>query len=530
MPRTATLFATVAATACIGVAAVVVAGWAFGMPALTTLGRAWTPMVVNTALGVWCGATAILLLARRATGKRPWRIIRALGAVMAVMGGLVLADFGSVWLTGTPLYPPAPAWRMAPNTAVANVCIGLALALSGRSVRVTRVAEALIAAALIVAAVMLVAFLMGATAQSDLMGRVNMSPITGLCLATIAATLLVVMPDAVLGSIVWGDGPGSRIARPLLLTAVLAPTFLGWFSVAAERRGWMTLEYGIALTVLGTAIVATGAVIRGAMRVNSYDARRAEAEDSLRALAAGLETQVARRTAELTATNRELESFSYSVSHDLRTPLRALDGFSQALLEDYSDRLDDTGRDYLGRIRRGTQRMGELIDALLDLSRVSRAQLQRAQVDLSALATDVAATLREREPGRHVLVQVTPGLSAEGDPRLLRALLENLMANAWKFTSRRPDALIEFTAIREDGRPDPVYVLRDNGAGFDMAHAAKLFGAFQRLHTEREFQGTGVGLATAQRIVHRHGGEIWAEGIAGQGAAFFFTLAEDLQT
>jgi PAS domain S-box-containing protein len=221
------------------------------------------------------------------------------------------------------------------------------------------------------------------------------------------------------------------------------------------------------------------------------------------------------------STSRELESFSYSVSHDLRAPLRAIDGFSQALLEDWGSRLDATGRDHLARVRNAAQRMALLIDDLLTLSKVSRAELARQRVDLAALATEVDADLRHAQPGRTVRF-VAPGeLAAHGDARLLRVVLANLLENAWKFTARRPEATIEV------GRADGAYFVRDDGVGFDMAHAKKLFGAFQRLHGMSEFPGTGIGLATVQRIIHRHGGRIWAESAPGAGATFRFTLASE---
>jgi PAS domain S-box-containing protein len=227
--------------------------------------------------------------------------------------------------------------------------------------------------------------------------------------------------------------------------------------------------------------------------------------------------------AELASANKELESFSYSVSHDLRAPLRSIDGFAQALAEDYEDRLDDTGRDYLGRIRRAAQRMGMLIDDLLSLSRVARLELTRTAVDLTAVVTDAAHRLREQDPDRIVEWRIQPGITAEGDARLLQVAIDNLIGNAWKFTTKHNPAVIEFgIATLEGGRR--AFMVRDNGAGFDMAHATKLFGAFQRLHGVTEFPGTGVGLATVHRIVHRHGGRIWAESAVGAGATFYFTL------
>ncbi|MHB8982760.1 sensor histidine kinase [Thiobacillus sp.] len=234
------------------------------------------------------------------------------------------------------------------------------------------------------------------------------------------------------------------------------------------------------------------------------------------------ERQLERRTAELEAINRELEAFSYSVSHDLRAPLRAIDGFSRILLTDYAERLDETGRDRLGRIRRAAQHMGTLIDDLLKLSRVTRTELKREDVDLSALATDIANELRRLAPEREIAFSIAPALRANGDRGLLRIVLDNLLGNAWKFTGGRSDARIALEAENPGG--ETVYVVSDNGAGFDMAYANKLFGVFQRLHDATEFPGTGIGLATVQRIVHKHGGRIWAESEVGKGARFYFTL------
>ncbi len=238
-----------------------------------------------------------------------------------------------------------------------------------------------------------------------------------------------------------------------------------------------------------------------------------------------------RSSQDLEDANRELEAFSYSVSHDLRAPLRSIDGFSQILLEDYAEELDEEGKHYLARVRAASQRMGRLIDDLLGLSRVTRSALNRRRVDLSALAEEVAGELREANPERSVAFSAQKGLEVWGDTRLLRVALENLIGNAWKFTSKKSEAKIEFgldEGLSRRGRV-PVYYVRDNGAGFEMSYADKLFGAFQRLHGASEFEGTGIGLATAQRVVRRHGGRIWAEGEVGRGATFYFTLAPGLR-
>lgn len=249
---------------------------------------------------------------------------------------------------------------------------------------------------------------------------------------------------------------------------------------------------------------------------------RLQNERELNRHRAHLEELVKGRTAELAAAIKELEAFSYSVSHDLRAPLRSIDGFSQVLLEDYSDILDADGIDSLGRIRAASQRMGFLIDGLLSLSRISRTELKRERVNLSAIVHDITRVLKEAEHDREVEFVISEELFAEGDERLLYAALQNMMGNAWKFTQQKLDARIEFGAIQADGKL--AYFVRDNGAGFDMAYSNKLFKIFQRLHDAAEFSGTGIGLATVQRIVHRHGGRLWAEGEVGNGATFYFTL------
>jgi light-regulated signal transduction histidine kinase (bacteriophytochrome) len=248
-----------------------------------------------------------------------------------------------------------------------------------------------------------------------------------------------------------------------------------------------------------------------------------EAEARVREANAGLERRVAERTAELEAANRELESFAYSVSHDLRGPLRTIVSFSGMLLADHGDRLDAAGLDALRRVCASGRRMSELIDALLALSRIGRQEMRHEGVDVSALALAILEGLREGEPGRDVAVSVAPGLEARADRALLRVVLENLLGNAWKYSAGRPGARIEVRATTgADGAR--WFTVRDNGAGFDMAHADQLFLPFRRLHSEREFPGHGIGLATVARIVRRHGGAVRAEGRVGDGAAFSFTL------
>lgn len=253
---------------------------------------------------------------------------------------------------------------------------------------------------------------------------------------------------------------------------------------------------------------------------------REQNEIAIRKLNAELEQRVQDRTAQLTAANAELESFSYSVSHDLRSPLRAIDGFSRALEEDYGSKLDDEGLDYLHRVRSAVQHMGQLIDDLLQLSRASRLDLKRERVDLGELARDVERELRERHPNRSIEFAVEPSVVTQADRTLSRIVLTNLLDNAWKYTRKRELARVEFGRLpAPDEHGASVFFVRDNGAGFEMRYANKLFTPFQRLHSKTEFEGTGIGLATVRRIVARHGGKTWAESVVDEGTIVYFTLS-----
>jgi signal transduction histidine kinase len=266
----------------------------------------------------------------------------------------------------------------------------------------------------------------------------------------------------------------------------------------------------------GLRLAAEIAGERVALAQKETEARAVE----VRLLNETLEERVRVRTAELERINRELEAFSYSVSHDLRAPLRTIDGFSLALQEDYAAAIDDNGRDYIGRVRGGVQRMGQLIDALLQLSRITRAEIIREDFSMSGLAVSVATDLQEQNQGRELSFDVEPGLNAYADARLTRIALENLMGNAVKFSSKVPHATIHFGWDQEQN----AWYVRDNGAGFDMIYADKLFGAFNRLHGDKDFKGSGIGLATVARVIHGHHGRIWARSGVNQGSTFWFTL------
>ena len=344
--------------------------------------------------------------------------------------------------------------------------------------------------------------------------------------------MVAMLPMIVLGAVIVAQGGrdlvtiGERlgIAIWISLLAGLGGSFAGvWLFAKGIARRIRGLERNARRLAAGEPLrhePSRGADEIGrldrALRMASTELRRRDRE--LRALNASLE----RSLHEQMLLNRELEAFSYSVSHDLRAPLRSIDGFAQALREDWGDRLDETGQDHLMRVRNAAQRMGRLIDDLIKLSRLTRTPVERSEVDLAKIAHEVVSELTARNPSRDVTWVIGEQLDALCDASLARILLENLLGNAWKFTSKTAGARIEFDAVRAT-RPT-TFVVKDNGAGFDMKYADKLFGPFQRLHNEREFPGSGIGLATVQRIVHKHGGQIRSEAAVGRGAAFYFTL------
>jgi light-regulated signal transduction histidine kinase (bacteriophytochrome) len=310
-------------------------------------------------------------------------------------------------------------------------------------------------------------------------------------------------------------------APALVVSDVMMPRLDGFGLVRALRAESSTASLPV---ILLSARAGEDSAVEGLdAGADDYLAKPFSARELLARVRTHVELARSRRAwvEELERANRELDAFSYSVSHDLRAPLRAIDGFTRALAEDYGATLDERGQEYVQRVCRNVERMGMLIDDLLGLARISRAPVSHNVVDLSALAAGVVADLQAAHPDRVVRVDVAGGLLARGDRRLLNVVLVNLIGNAWKFTSRRADARIELGRQPAD---EPTFFVRDNGAGFDTQYAGRLFTPFQRLHTTKEFQGTGVGLATVQRVMSRHGGRVWVDAVVGQGATFFFSL------
>ena len=331
-------------------------------------------------------------------------------------------------------------------------------------------------------------------------------------LSEVAATMtrdIVVFASVLLVSLLLALAISTRLQRDI------AQPILGLAEIA--RKVSHEKDYSVRATggggdEIGSLVTAFNEMLE--------EIRQQEAE--LRAARDRLEQRVAERTGQLEAANKELEAFSYSVSHDLRAPLRSIEGFSRALMEDCEGSLNETAQDSLRRIIGSTVRMGQLIDGLLNLSRLTRTEIRGGSVDLSSLAHEIVAELKDSDGNRPVECVIAAGAIAEGDPALLRAVLQNLIGNAWKFTRKREPARIEFGVGEESG--EKTYFVQDNGAGFDMSYVDKLFGAFQRLHGQNEFPGIGIGLATVQRIVNRHGGRVWAVGAPEKGATVYFTL------
>jgi signal transduction histidine kinase len=507
-----------------GLGILVLAGWVFGLPILKSLHPGWVAMKPNTALCFVATGTALLLLDARAPLPALGGARRGLALVVSVLGLATLAEYALEIDLGIDqlLFREAPGavrtshpGRMAPVTALSFTLASCGLmGLGAGSRRLRRVTDAFALAATLLGCVGVLGYLYRVESFSGLLGYSGFALHTALGLVVLGASVLLTRPEEGILRVLALDTPGSAGARRILAAAIAVPLGLGWLRLEGQSAGLYGTEFGTALFVAAMIVVLSALILRSAWLTEGVEVRRRVAEAELR-----------RSKEETEDLNRELEAFCYSVSHDLRAPLRGVDGFCHALLEDYGDKLDATGAEYLRRARGAAQRMGVLIDDLLDLSRLGRAEIRREEVDVSLLARTVAGGLGQDGRQWRLDWRIQDGLSARADPRLLRVVLENLLGNAFKYTSKNARARIEVGMSEMGGTR--VWYVRDDGAGFDMQYAGKLFSPFQRLHSAKEFPGTGIGLATVQRVVHRHGGRIWAESAPGAGAAFMFTLGPE---
>lgn len=505
-------------------------GWILDIQPIKSLHPDMVTMKANTALSFILIGASLWLLQTKRSNKRIALIAQVCAGVAASIGLLTIGEYlfgydlgiDQILFTESPraIGTSVPG-RMGFNTALNFLLIGISLFILGFERQSSyRLPQSLAAAAAFVALISFIGYLFGAESLLGIASYTKMALHTAMAFIVICAGVLCARPDAGLMTLVTSEGIGGILARRLILPAIGIPLFIAWLRLLGQEAGFYGTAFGLALYAISNMMVSIFLILWSARLLEKIDAERKKMEEEIKKLNKDLES----RAIQLETANKELEAFSYSVSHDLRAPLRSIDGFSQALFEDYMDKLNDQGKDFIARIRAATTRMTQLIDDMLSLSRVTRSEIHLEKVDLSALVNAIAADLRKIQPERKARFIITPGLVAYGDQHLLIIALENLLGNSWKFTGKRPEARIEFGAVDKQGRP--AYFVRDNGAGFDMAYAGKLFGAFQRLHGMAEFPGTGIGLATVQRIIHRHGGEVWAEGKVEQGATFYFMLPQ----
>jgi signal transduction histidine kinase len=514
------------------IGAAVLAGWAIVSPGLRHSVPGLFAMKANTALCfVLAGVSLWLQVAVRVGSGEPartHRLGRACAAVVVLVGGLTLAQYllgRELGVDQALLADPAGAvsspWpgRMAPNTATCFLFAGLALLLLDvKARRGIRPAEPLMVAAGAIGLLALIGHAFGVPALYVFSASTLMGAHTAGCFLALFVGAGCARPDRGLMRLVSSDRAGGVLARRLLPAAVLVPAGLGWLRLAGQRAGLYHAEFGVALGVAANIVVLMAVVLSTSSLLDRKDAERERADEQVRSLNQDLK----RHTDRVEAAYEELRAFSYSVSHDLRAPLRHIGGFADLLQRNAASRLDETGRRHLDTISKAAKRMGDLIDDLLEFSRTARAEAGHARVSLGSLVEEVRKGLREEAKDRTIDWRIGPLPEVQGDPDMLRLVLTNLISNAVKYTRPRPEARIEIGAESRHG--ETVVCVRDNGVGFDMQYADKLFGVFQRLHRSEEFEGTGIGLASVRRIVQRHGGRTWAEGEVDRGAAFYFSL------
>jgi signal transduction histidine kinase len=513
--RLETASVAVAATALV-TGCVVLITWIWGLPGLSTIHPLFGGMGGHAAVGFVLAGTSLLLL--RAPVAQPRRMVAILcGALLLLMASAALGQWVDLTLNGR-----LPG-RMPTATAEVFLAFGLALIFIDVSVGRWRPAEFLSFAAALIALLALVAYAFG---NLSIFGTATRRPLalhTVLLMVAFSFALLAARPRVGLMSLVTSETVAGLLVRRMLPAVVGIPVIVGWVALEGQRAGLFPPLLTVSYYAVAIILVFATMTWQIAGSLHRIDLQRREAQEQVQQLNAELEQRVADRTAQLERVNSELEAFSYSVSHDLRAPLRHIDGFAQLLLSHSRDTLDETALRHIAVIQEGAQSMGRMIDDLLSLARLDRQDVVWQRVDLNAIAAQVIHELEHDIGSRTIEWTREPLPAVAGDPGLLKLVFVNLLSNAVKYSSKRDVARIAIT-VRQ-GEDGTVFAISDNGAGFDQRYQHKLFGVFQRLHRSDEFEGTGIGLATVRRIVHKHGGRIWAEGAVDRGATFFFTLA-----
>jgi signal transduction histidine kinase len=518
-------FSHAAAVTAIVVGALVLVGWMLDIPALKSVLPGLVTMKANTALALLLAGVSLWLLRTEQAYEWARRIAQACAFTVTMVGLLTLSEYLFGWDMGIdqllflePLRAGGTSQpgRMAPATALSLALLGLAmLRLSTR--RGHLLAHSLSLTVALGSLLAVIGYVHGVKSLHAIAPFWTMEVNSALALTLLCVGLLFARPDRGLMAIVTSDSAAGVMARRFLPPAILMPAVLGWLIFAGRHAGLYGAEIGLLLVVVSSIIFPAALIWWNAGSLYRMDVDRKQAERRLK-----------ENTAQIVAVNKELESFSYSVSHDLRAPLRAIDGFSRALLEEHSKHLDPEGQRLLGMIRTGTKQMGRLIDDLLVFSRISRKVLEKSNVEMTGMARSVMYELLQLEPDRFVAVTINHLAAAQGDRAMIRQAFTNLISNALKFTRHQPKPAVEIGWYR-DGNED-IYYVKDNGVGFDMRYVNRLFGIFQRLHRAEEFEGTGAGLAIVQHIIHRHGGRIWAEGKVNEGATLYFALPRGRET
>ena len=512
-------------------------GWALNIPSLMNVAPGWPTMAAGSALGfvvagfaLWCGATGTELdrpiVAAKGDWRHSWRrnVLRIGGLTVAIIGLLKLGEFLGGWNFGMDhlWFQEQPALvratRISPATAVNFVLLGCALVLAGEK-RFIGVFQFFTLFGGMIGWLGFSHYLYGG---EPLIPYGQMALPTAGAFLGLSGGLLCLRADGGLMALLVSESLGGGMARRLVPAVVFIPILLGWLRLQGQRAGWFGTEAGVALLALANGLVFGCLIWANATLLHRTDCRRKLAEEKLLRLNADLEERVQERTAELTSANQEMESFTYSVAHDLRAPLRHIEAFSKILSEALGPATPPDTQQCLDSIRRVTNKMARLVDDLLKLARLSRLELKRQPISLGPLMDSVLKDLKSETEGRAIEWRIHSLPSLEADPLLTKQIFGILLSNAVKFSRTRPKALIEVGSLSDNNHL--VFFVRDNGVGFDMAYADKLFGVFQRLHHSDQFEGTGVGLAAAERIVRRHGGRIWAEAGLDEGATFYFSL------